>query len=280
MAIPTASEIRQYLRGYCVDSEDTFTATGTTTVGAAVVGIDSRNIEPQMRISGTGIPDDTTVLSVDSVAIEGQITISKDATVTAENLFTFSYFSEMTDNWIALRRDRRVIPYIENALGQTISQVSQITEYYSGNGGSILILNRRPIIEIIDLTYTNIPAETQTGNLLLSVELIPEEGILKSRSNFNEGSFDPIFAKGKNNVKITYSYGYVDTPNDICEAITIYVAKLMLIQIGARTGGGSLSRESYSRNFGNRGKYTDVLNMMDQDFYSIMRKYTSAVVGA
>ena len=280
MSVPAAGEIRQYLRGYCVDLEDTFVVESTTTAGAATVSADTRNIEPMMRVSGTGIPDGATVQSVESISFNGQFTLSINATETAVNNLTFTYYTEMTDNWISQRRDRRIIPHIERVTGHTISQISEVEEYLSGNGGSILTLSRRPVIELTNLTYTNIPAETQTGNLLLSVELVQEEGILKSKVNFNEGSFDPVFPKGIYNIKARYTYGYADTPDDICEAITIMTAKRILVQIGARTGGGSLSTESYNRNFGDRGKYTDVLNLMDQDAYNLLRPYKSAVVGS
>ena len=280
MAVPTAGEIRQYLRGYCVDLEDTFSVTATTTSGSAIVQADTRNIEPLMRVSGTGIPDNATVQSVESISSTGQFTLSANATASGSVSLQFTYYTEMTDHWISQRRDRRVIPHIERVTGQTITQVSTFEEYLSGNGGSILLLSRRPIIELVNLTYTNIPAETQTGNLLLSVELVREEGILKSKANFNEGSFDPVFPNGIYNIKARYTYGYTDCPDDLCEAITIMTAKRVLVQIGSRTGGGALSTEGYSRNFGDRGKYNDVLNLMDQDAYDLLRPYKSAVVGA
>ena len=281
MAIPTAGEIRQYLRGYCVDLEGTFSVNLSTTVGSAIVTGDTRNIEPMMRVSGAGIPVNATVQSVESIGITGQFTLSANATATgADVALTFTYYTEMTDHWIAQRRDRRIIPHIERVTGQTISAVSTFEEYLSGNGGSILMLSRRPVIELVNLTYTNIPAETQTGNLLLSVELVQEEGILKSKANFNEGSFDPVFPNGVYNIKARYTYGYADTPPDLCEAVLIMTAKRVLVQIGARTGGGDLNTEGYNRTFGDRGKYTDVLNLMDQDAYDLLRPYKTAVVGA
>lgn len=282
MSIPTVHDIRKYLKGYCVDLESTFAVTGNTVNGSAIISnIDTRDIEENMRISGTGIPTGTTVQSVDSVSQYGQITISVNATADGTGIaITLTYYTETTDEWIANRRDNFVIPYIENAIGMTISSESEIEEYYSGNGSSILMLNRRPVNSIENISYTSIPSETQTGNLLQSVELISEEGILKSKTNFNEGSYDPIFAKGVNNIKVTYKYGYSSTPNDICELVTIMVAKKILVYIGARTGGGSVSQSSYNRNFGNRGKYTDLINELDKEIYVILRKYSTGVVGA
>lgn len=282
MSIPTAHDIRKYLRGYCIDTESTFSVTGNTTNGSVIISnINTWQIETQMRISGIGISEGAKVQSVDYISKTGQITIDINATADGTDVaLTFNYFSEMTDEWIAKRRDGFVIPYIENAIGQSIAAESEIEEYYSGTGKSILILNRRPIISITNIIYTTIPTEIQTGNLLLSIELIKEEGILKSKINFNEGSFDPVFARGINNIKVKYKYGYAETPIDICEVVTIMTAKKILIQIGSRTGGGSISQSSYSRNYGNRGKYTDVINEMDKEVYSILRKYSTSVVGA
>lgn len=282
MSVPTAHDVRKYLKGYCVDLESTFAVTGDTVIGSATISnIDTRDIEEDMRISGTGIPTGSTVQSVDSVGQYGQITISINATANGTTVaITLTYYTETTDEWIANRRDNFVIPAIEHATGLSITSETEIEEYYSGNGSSILILNRRPINSIENITYTSIPSEVQTGNLLQSVELISEEGILKSKTNFNEGSYDPIFAKGINNIKVTYKYGYSSTPNDICELITIMLAKKILVYIGSRSGGGSISQSSYSRNFGNRGKYTDLINELDKEIYMILRKYSTGVVGA
>lgn len=279
--IPNANDIRKYLRGYCVNLLTTVTLKGDVADTSAIISnIDTRDLETLMGISGIGIPTGATIVSIDVVGVIGQITISAPATATnAQTDLVIEFYTEMTDEWISNRRDNFVIPYIENATGLTINQISEIEEYHSGNGSSILMLNKRPAIEVTNLTYTNIPAETQTGNLLLSVELIKEEGILKSKSNFNEGSFDPIFAKGTNNIKVKYTYGFAEPPCDIAEAVTTMMAKKILMQIGARTGGGSISQSSYARNFGPRGKYTDIINLWDQEIYSILRKYTSSVVG-
>lgn len=282
MSIPTANDIRKYLRGYCVDLEDTVIIKGDALTGSAIIAnIDTRSLEKEMRISGAGIPAGAVIQSVDNVGQVGQITISVNATATAAQAdLTFTFYTEMTDEWIANRRDGFVIPYVENATDQSISEVTEIEEHYSGNGSSTLILNRRPIISVTNISYTNIPAETTSGNLLLSIDVLKEEGILKSKANFNEGSYDSLFYKGINNIKVKYTYGYATTPIDICELITVMTAKKMLVAIGARTGGGNLSMQSYGKSYGNRGKYTEILDMMDQDAFVILRKYSTGIVGA
>lgn len=282
MSIPTANDIRKYLRGYCIDLEDSVIIRGDTLNGSAIISnIDTRSLEKQMRLSGAGIPNGAVVQSVDNVGQLGQITISVNATATASQVdLTFMFYTEMTDEWISNRRDGFVIPYIENTIDQSISEVKEIEEHYSGNGTSTLILNRRPIIEVTNISYTNIPGETTSGNLLLSIDVLKEEGILKSKANFNEGSYDSLFYKGINNIKVKYTYGYAETPVDICELITIMTAKKLLVAIGARTGGGNLSMQSYGKSYGNRGKYTEILDLLDQEAFVILRKYQTGIVGA
>ncbi len=194
--------------------------------------------------------------------------------------------SVVSDAWLVKRRDQLVIPIVERAIRQPLVATSEITEYHSGVGNSILILNRRPVIEITNITYVSIPNQQQTGNLLASMELIQEEGIIRSKVNFNEASFEPIFPRGTNNIKVTYTYGFTDLVDDngveatdIHEAILNMVSKQALVFIGARTGGGSLSQTNWSRNYGDRGRYTDVINLMDQNAYAILRKYSTGVIG-
>ena len=42
-------------------------------------------------------------------------------------------------------RDNIVIPHIEDITGLVFDGEAEITEYYNGNGQSILILNKRPV---------------------------------------------------------------------------------------------------------------------------------------
>jgi len=289
MGIPTAQEIRNFLEGYCTETTDTQSLTGDISSASAVVAnIDSRDLRPLMKISGTGIPAGTKVLTVDSVdASTGQITMDANATATTPNLaITVTHHDIITDDWLVKRRDQMVIPLVERAIRLPLRATKSITEYHSGVGNSTLIMNRRPIIEVTNITYVSIPNQQQTGNLLASIELIAEEGILRSKVNFNEASFEPIFPRGTNNIKVTYTYGFTDLVDDnsveatdLHEAILNMVSKQALVFIGARTGGGSLSQTNWSRSYGERGRYTDVINLMDQNAYVILRKYSTGVIG-
>ncbi len=287
MGIPTARDIRDFLEGYCIDGEEKLSLIGNILLDSAVISnINTKKLKTGMRISGTGIPD-SFIISIDLINVAGQITISDVATVTSTGVaLAISYYNIISDEWIIKRRDNMVIPYIERVTGMSLREITQVTEYYSGTGKSILFLNRRPVISIENISYTNIPFESQTGNLLQSVELIKEEGMLKSKTNFNEGSYDPIFSRGTDNLKVTYTYGFTDLLDgnglealDLGEAIINMISSKILNFIGSRTGGGSLSGTNWSRQFGDRGKYNDILNELDKSAYSILRKYTTGVVG-
>jgi len=100
--------------------------------------------------------------------------------------------SVISSRWITNFRDKFVIPYIERKTRQTFSEVSTATEYKSGNGSSILILNRRPIVALTSLSYTNFVEVDQFTINVNSIQVIAEEGILKARYDFREDNWRPI----------------------------------------------------------------------------------------
>jgi hypothetical protein len=140
-------------------------------------------------------------------------------------------------------------------------------------------LNRKPIISLDALSYTNVMSNQYVINLF-AIQVISEEGILKVRTNFNESTWIPIFAKGMNNLRIKYTYGYTSMPVDIFEAVKFMVCEKILGLIEGRTGGGSLSVESFSRDYGARGKYTHIRNDFARQAYAIIRNYITSNVGA
>ncbi len=192
----------------------------------------------------------------------------------------------VSEEWISSRMYRTVIPWITKRTGLSLGEEKTITEYYSGNGTGIMILNRKPINEITGLEYVSF-ADDAVANLIQSVELIKAEGILISRRRLLESTDPTTFVKGTNNIKVTYKYGLtnlVDSDGnealDIGEAIISMTAAKVLSFLGARTGGGSPSIQAYSRSFGNRGKYTDIINILERDAYAILSNYFTHTVGA
>lgn len=184
----------------------------------------------------------------------------------------------LTNTWIEKRRDSFVVPYVERITRQSFSGVATVTEYYSGNGKNILILNRKPVIAVTEIRYvlgSNNISILNLGN----IEVVQSEGILKAKRNYEESFYLPVFAKGDYNIKVTYTYGYATCPDDIKEAIIYLCAEQALGFIGARTGGGSITMQSYGRNFGERGKYQDIRNDLSRQAHAILSPYMTSVIG-
>lgn len=185
--------------------------------------------------------------------------------------------------WIEKRIDGLIIPWIEKHTRLSFDSEKEVIEYLSGNGQEILTLSRKPVNELVSINYVS--SYDTTLNIVESVELDSEEGILIKKSSIVEGVMSTVFPKGNKNIKVIYKYGYDDFIDnnevlvDIKEAIIYMTAKRVLVQVGARTGGGSISSQAWSRNFGNRGKYNDMLNALDADAYEILKPYMTGVVG-
>lgn len=185
--------------------------------------------------------------------------------------------SVLPDLWIESRRDNYIIPYVESITRQKFSGIETITEYYSGTNKNVLMLNRRPIVSIVNIEYVaggNYYTIINLGN----IELIADQGIIKAKSN--EAYYLPLFTKGEDNIKITYTYGFADYPANVKEAIICLCAEQLLGFVGARTGGGNLTGKGFSRQYGERGKWQDVRNDLSRSAHMLLYKYITSVVGS
>lgn len=185
--------------------------------------------------------------------------------------------SVVTDARIIRFRDKEIVPHVENITGLKFSAEQTITEYYSGNGSTVLILNRKPVNSIENITYITSIVQS---NLADAVELIGEEGIVKAKTNYSEAVYNTIFLKGHKNIKVTYKYGYDDYPDDVSEAIANLVAAKVLNLVGARTGGGSINIQGVGRNYGNEGKYMNIRKELVKMAYWNLKTYMTGVVGS
>lgn len=183
----------------------------------------------------------------------------------------------LSDSWIEDCRDNEIIPHIEDITGMVFDGEASITEYYNGTGGNKLILNRKPVNSITEITVVGSVLE---GDLSSLVELIQEEGIIRLNSVFSEGVYGPVFPRGIKNVKVTSMYGTDDYPSVVASAIKNLVAAKMLNVIGSRTGGGSLGVQAFNRNYGSHGKWTDIRKELVSTGYSLLRRYMTGVVGS
>jgi len=276
MSCPTSQEIRDFLEGYCIDTEATYSRTGDTVLGSASISdIDTSKLKPEMRISGAGIPSGSTIVSVSA----DSIVISAVATANGSDVtLTITYYSFISNYWLGLRRDNFVIPFIEKHAKTSLSGETQVTEYYSGNGTNILMLNRRNIESLDAIEYVVGDSTLNTINIQ-SVELISSQGILKAKSNIIESWNYPVFFKGEKNIKVTYSYGEATCPDDLGEAVIYLVCEQALGVIEGQTGGGDVGIQAYNRGYGPRGKFSHVRSDLARKAYNIISTYSSGVVG-
>lgn len=181
----------------------------------------------------------------------------------------------LTDEWVDRCRDEEIISHVEDVTNQSFDAEVEVTEYYSGTGKSLLILNRRPVNSITSIRIVGGIGGDVSGLITLS----EQEGIIKVSSNYSEGVYQPLFQKGDKNIEVTYKYGTTDFPTKVKRAIKNLVAAKMLNQIQARTGGGALGVQAFNRNFGSHGKYTDIRKELVHTAYSLLKSYMTGVVG-
>jgi hypothetical protein len=185
----------------------------------------------------------------------------------------------LSDTWIENRIKNFIGPWVQRVTRMSFGGTTQVSEYYSGNGSSTLILNRRPLIsvdEIFLVSYNDVDTRLGIGNVVL----LKDEGILKAVGVFENYPYISIFPKGQNNVKITYTYGFATPPNEIKEAMTNFCAEQALGLIGNRTGGGDLTTQGYNRQYGSRGKYTIIRNDLARQGHALIQPYITRVIGA
>lgn len=180
--------------------------------------------------------------------------------------------------WILKRYNNFVIPFIERKTRQSFTGTIQTSEYYSGTGEHILILNRKPIISLDAIEHiTGFSPGVQLD--VSSIEVIAAQGLLRAKSNYQEGQYSNTFARGDRNIKITYTYGFTDFPDDLNEAALYLTTWHVLNHIANATGGGDLSVEGTSKSYGGRGKYTELKNTLQRMAIQTMRRYMTGVVG-
>ena len=186
----------------------------------------------------------------------------------------------ISDHWVQNRRNNFVVPWMEAKMGQPLGSTVQKTEYVSGTGSQQLLLPHRPIISLDAITYINVDPATMTITLA-SVEVIEKEGILRSKANFNEGNDrSPVFRRGTRNIRVTYTVGYTTIPALLHEAIMAFTAERMLAFIASRTGGGSsISMQSYSKTYGEGGKYIDIRKELARMGMAGLKTYVTGIVG-
>lgn len=279
MAIPTVTEIRNFLEGYCLKTTGQTIVTGNTTAASPVITnvlVSTIDLKPLMRVFGAGIPAGALILSVDSPS---QMTLDVAATATgAAVAMSVTFFTSVTDDWIQQMRDGFVIPFVEEKTAQSYSAVKQAVEYYSGNGGSVLIVDRRPIVSLDDIDVVS-GADRPLGVSVSNIEVIAEEGILKATWRTEERVLLGQFPRGTKNIKVTYSYGFASMPEEVKQAVIYFTCNRILGHIANKTGGGSLNVQAFSRNYGGLGKYSNERQELSSMAFGAINGRMLSVVG-
>lgn len=170
-------------------------------------------------------------------------------------------------------------PIVERIIGYSIEQKTQITEYYSGSGHAVLMLNRIPVVSLDSISIVDYNEMVNGIIPVTNLELETKTGIIKIRTNLNSLYYS-VFPRGKDNIKITYTVGSDTIPDDLEMAVAMLTTGYALTHVGSKTGGGSLGVDGYNRNYGNRGKYTDIKNEMDRHAMILLLNYTNqGVIG-
>ncbi|MGL4186627.1 MAG: hypothetical protein ACRCR4_12680 [Thiotrichaceae bacterium] len=271
---PSTFAIRAMMEGYGTDATSSISLTGARQVDSFVITeIDTLHLQTQMMVSGQGIPAGARIVSIDVVdPVLGQVTIDKASTETITGPITVTFYCVISDELLIKIRDNQVVPWVNAKTRQSFQGIKTETEYYDGTGSSILVLRRRPIVRLLAVSYTNVDSNfyylTPTA-----LQVIADEGVLKSKANFNESTYIPIFYKGTRNIRVTYEYGYEVCPAEVGDAIAMLVAEQALCHIGSKTGGGDLSTSGYSRTFGQSGKWTHERRRLAKMALALLRPY-------
>lgn len=278
--IPTPLDVRHFLEGYCLETQDQLSFTSTFILGVTTLNLVGpvSSLRANMSIAGTGIPTGAKIVSVDYDLQTVEISNATSSAETDSDL-TVIKNTFLSDEWIINRRDRFVIPWITKRTSLNILGEREITEYVSGNGLVSMILSQKPILELKSIQYINAPVGF-TENLKLSVEVDKEQGMLMSKWRILDASSGTVFKRGTKNIKVTYTVGFTDfctEAPDVHEAITNWLASLCLQLIGSRGGGGDISQAGFNQAFGDRGKYTEAIQMAESNAMAILRGYFNYV---
>jgi hypothetical protein len=187
---------------------------------------------------------------------------------------TDSITDAKVDDYINLE----VVPFVERKLGYAIDSEQELTEYFSGTGRTTLMLDKVGISEIVKVELVR-GSPYVAAFLTESFELLPE-GILKLaypiEGYVNAGNYISVFPKGTKNLKVTYK---IDVSNDdrVCRAIVLLASEMVLNEIGNRTGGGSISIQGFSKNYGDRAKWTSFKKDLTRRAYSLLRSFLTGI---
>jgi hypothetical protein len=182
--------------------------------------------------------------------------------------------ADVSDTWIEKSRDFEVIPAIEHWAQLSLSSQESKTDYFSGTGSPVLILDSKNIVSVESYSYIGIDPDTPITSTT-GFEFIQKEGIIRKISGG--------FPKGNKNIKVNYTIGFAtgNLPNDLSRLIVLMLADMVLgKKAGVDGGGTSLSVVAWSKSYGKKGKYSEQRSDIARSVIHIIKRYMSAVVGS
>lgn len=171
---------------------------------------------------------------------------------------------------------------VQRVTGISFTGVQTYNEVHDGSGSEELLLDRRPVSTLVDIQILNWPYTNYAINTS-SIMVIEDQGMLRVR-NLYDVSFQPVspvFPKGRNNIKVTYTVGFSTMPDNVTTAIALLSFASALGHAAGMAGdAASLSVEGWSKSYGNpRGKFANARADAVMQARALLRQYTTAVVG-
>ncbi len=134
--------------------------------------------------------------------------------------------------WINNRINNWAVPLVERLTNFSLSNQESKTDYFSGTGSKVLILDSKNIVSIDSVEYIGIDPDDPVSSSS-AFEFVQSEGLIRSTG-------EP-FPRGNKNIKVTYTIGFAsgNLPDDLHELIVILVADKVLAQNSGKSGGGN-----------------------------------------
>jgi hypothetical protein len=113
--------------------------------------------------------------------------------------------------------------FISKATGRSFSGVSAQSEIRDGSGGDLLVLANSPVISVQSLAVGAVPIPAQVADGQAGYFLVDQESL---------ALVGYTFGRGKRNVRVSYTAGYVATPADVTQACITLVE--VMYRLGTR----------------------------------------------
>ena len=120
-------------------------------------------------------------------------------------------------------------------------------EYYDGNGSDEFVVEQIPITSITSI-YDDIGRLFEETSLIASTDYVyyEKDGRVVLVNGNNSSGYYINFSKGRQNIKITYTSGYVLIPNDLKMIATEIIIKKIQTMDSRRVGATSVTNHGDS----------------------------------